>query len=148
VKAADGSGDKQQVVKFDKGQFGAAFVAASPDGKHLAYVVIGPAGELDIYTVPLTGDRIPHPFIRSPANESVPTFSPDGKWLAYESNQSGKNEVYITPFPAGGAQYLVSTNGGDRPIWRRDGKEIFYREYLMLMAVEVKPKLCTDSCPI
>jgi serine/threonine protein kinase len=140
VKAADGSGDKQLVVKFDKGQFGGAFVAASPDGKYLAFVMIGPAGKLDIYTVALTGDRIPHPFIHSPANDSVPTFSPDGKWLAYESNQSGRIEIYITRFPEGGAQYQVSTNGGDRPVWRRDSKEIFYREYLTLMAVEVKPK--------
>jgi Tol biopolymer transport system component len=143
VKAADGSGDKQHVVKFEKDQFGAAFLAASPDGKYLAYVVIGPAGKLDIYTVPLTGDRRPRPFLNSPANESVPTFSPDGKWLAYESNQSGKNEVYITPFPADGAQYQVSTDGGERPVWRRDGKEIFYREYLTLKAVEVKTKADT-----
>ncbi len=115
-------------------------MAASPDGKYLAFVMIGPAGKLDIYTVALTGDRIPHPFIHSPANDSVPTFSPDGKWLAYESNQSGRIEIYITPFPEGGAQYQVSMNGGDRPVWRRDSKEIFYREYLTLMAVEVKPK--------
>ena len=140
VKTADGSGDRQPVVKFEKGHLGAAFVAASPDGKYLAFVMIGPAGKLDIYTVPLAGDRIPRPFIKSLVNASVPTFAPDGKWLAYESNQSGRNEVYITPFPEGGAQYKVSTNGGDRPVWRHDGKEIFYREYLMLMAVELKPR--------
>ena len=140
VKAADGSGNEQQVVRFDKGQLGAAFIAASPGGKYLAYVAIGPQGKLGIYTVPLIGDHTPHPLIDSAGNESAPAFSPDGKWLAYESNQSGRREVYITPFPVGGAQYQVSTNTGERPLWSRRGKEIFYREYLTLMAVDVKER--------
>jgi Tol biopolymer transport system component len=137
AKAADGSGEERPVITFDKAQFGAAFLAASPDGTYLAYVTPDPARKLDIYAVPLTGDRTPHPFLHSPGNQSAPAFSPDGKWLAYESNQSGRNEVYITSFPAGGAQHEVSTSGGERPVWRRDGKEIFYRERLTLMAVEV-----------
>jgi hypothetical protein len=62
------------------------------------------------------------------------------KWLAYESTQSGRNEIYITPFPAGGEQYQVSTNGGERPVRRHDGKEIFYRENLRLMAVAVNTR--------
>jgi eukaryotic-like serine/threonine-protein kinase len=93
---------------------------------------------MDVYTVGLTGDHKPQPFLHSPANESSPAFSPDGKWLAYESDQSGRGEIYITAFPGGGAQYQVSTNGGERPVWRRDGKEVFYRENLKLMAVTVK----------
>jgi Tol biopolymer transport system component len=138
AKASDGSGAEQSVVRFGKGQYGAAFLAASGDGKFLAYVTSDPTTNLDVYTVPLQGDRKPHAFLRSTANESAPAFSPDSRWLAYESTQSGRNEVYITPFPEGGAQYQVSTNGGERPVWRRDGKEIFYREGLKLMAVEVK----------
>lgn len=138
--AADGSGDRKEVVKFPKDQVGAAFMAASPDSKYLAYVAIGPQGKLDLYTIPLTGDRTPHPFLHSTGNQSAPAFSPDGKWLAYESDQSGKRGVYVTPFPAGGAQYQVSVNVGERPLWSRDGKEIFYREYLTLMAVDVKEK--------
>ena len=140
AKAADGSGDEQPVVRFEKRQFGAALLAASPDGKFLAYVTSDPTTNLDIYIIPLTGDRKPRPFLHSAANESAPAFSPDGKWLAYESTHSGRNEVYITPFPAGGAQYQVSTAGGERPVWRRDGKEIFYRQNLELMAVEVTAK--------
>jgi Tol biopolymer transport system component len=136
MKAADGSGDEQPLVTFEKG-FGAAFLAASTDGKYLAYVGSDPITKLDIYTVPLSGERKPLPFLHSSANESAPVFSPDGKWLAYESDQSARNEVYITRFPGAGAQYQVSTMGGERPIWRRDGKEIFYREGLRLMAVEV-----------
>jgi len=140
VKAADSSGDVQAVVTSDKPQFATAFLAASPDGKYLAYVYLDPVSKLDIYTVPLTGDRKPLPFLHSAANESAPTFSPDGKWLAYESDQNGKSEVYVTAFPAGGAQYQVSTTGGERPVWRHDGKEIFYRAKLTMMAVEVDKK--------
>jgi Tol biopolymer transport system component len=140
VRAADGSGEQREVLKFDKNLLGALYLAVSPDGKFLAYVVLDPATSTDIYTMALNGDRNPQPFLHSPAREFAPAFSPDGKWLAYESSQSGRNEVYITPFPAGGAQYQVSTSGGERPIWRRDGKEIYYREGITLMAVEANTK--------
>jgi eukaryotic-like serine/threonine-protein kinase len=140
VMAADGSGDDREVVKFNKGQWGAVFLAVSPDGKHLAYVMFDATSEMTIYTVALSGDHKPQPFFHSPARESAPSFSPDGKWLAYESNRSGRNEVYISPFPAGGARYQVSTSGGERPTWRHDGREIYYREGLIIMAVEVNTK--------
>ncbi len=141
VRAADGSGEPREVVKFEKNVLGALFLAVSPDGKSLAYsaIVDQPRGA-DIYSVALSGERKPKPFLNTFANEMAPTFSPAGKWLAYESNSSGRNEVYITPFPDGGAQYQVSTSGGERPLWRRDGKEIYYREGLRVMAVEVRTK--------
>ena len=141
VRAADGSGEPREVVKFEKSVLGALFLTVSPDGKFLAYsaIVDRPRGS-DIYTVAISGERKLQPFLNTLANETAPTFSPDGKWLAYESDGSGRNEVYITPFPGGGAQYQVSTSGGERPLWRRDGKEIFYREGLRVMAVEVKAK--------
>jgi serine/threonine protein kinase/dipeptidyl aminopeptidase/acylaminoacyl peptidase len=139
VKDVDGSGSEQPLITFQKGQFGAVFLAASPDGKYLAYTTVDPTTKMDVYTVELTGDHRPKPFLQSPANESAPAFSPNGKWLAYESDQSGRGEIYVTAFPQGGTQYQVSTNGGERPVWRRDGKEIFYRENFKLMAVTVKP---------
>jgi eukaryotic-like serine/threonine-protein kinase len=139
VRAADGSGEEREIVKFSKDQSGASYLAVSPDGKFLAYVLES-ATNRDIYTLALDGVREPQPFLHSPAIESAPAFSPDGKWLAYESNSSGRNEVYITPFPAGGAQYQVSTNGGERPVWRHDGREIYYREGLVVMAAEVNTK--------
>jgi eukaryotic-like serine/threonine-protein kinase len=141
VRAADGSGEPRDVVKFEKNVLGALFLAVSPDGKFLAYAAIvdQPRGA-DIYTVALSGDRKPQAFLHTLANETAPAFSPDGKWLAYESNSSGRNEVYITPFPGGGAQYQLSTSGGERPAWRRDGKEVYYREGLRMMAVEVRAR--------
>jgi eukaryotic-like serine/threonine-protein kinase len=138
VKAADGSGGEEPLLTFEKDQFGAVFLAASPDGKYLAYATLDPTTKLDIYLMGLAGDHRPQPFLQSPANESAPSFSPDGKWLAYESDQNGRGEIFVTPFPGGGAQYQVSTNGGERPVWSRDGNQIFYRESLKLMAVAVK----------
>ena len=140
VRAADGSGEPRELLKFDTNSLGALFLAVSPDEKVLAYVSNNPSTGVDIDVIPLTGDRKPQPFLRTPARESTPTFSPDGKWLAFESTSSGRSEVYVTPFPSGGAQYQVSTNGGERPVWRRDGKEIYYREGLRIMAVEVSAK--------
>lgn len=139
VRAADGSGEAREVVKFEKSALGAMFLSASPDGKYLAFsAIIGAATGSDIYTSALSGDQTPQPFIHTVANETAPIFSPDSKWLAYESDQSGRREVFVTAFPGGGAQYQVSTGGGERPVWRRDGKEIFYREGLRVMAVQVK----------
>jgi Tol biopolymer transport system component len=143
AKAADGSRDERPVITFPAGHFGAFFLATSPDGQYLAYASPDAQSKnkrLQIFVLGLAGDHSPKLFLEGPADELAPAFSPDGKWLAYESAQSGRNEVYVTPFPAGGAQYQVSTNGGERPVWRRDGKEIFYRESLRLMAVKVTPK--------
>ena len=135
--ATDGSGAQQTLFTFSKGQPGAAFLAASPDGKYLAYAALDSAAKLSLYTLQLAQHAKPHLFLPPTANGSAPAFSPDGKWLAYESTQSGRNEVYITPFPNGGAQYQVSTNGGERPTWSHTGKEMFYRENLRLMSVNV-----------
>ncbi len=140
ARAADGSGEEKEVLKFDKNQYGALFLNVSPDGKSLAFEIIDRVTGGDIYTLALGGDGKPQPFLHSVANEAAPNFSPDGKWMAYESNRSGRNEAYISPFPAGGAQYQVSTRGGERPVWRHDGKEIYYREGLVIMAVEVNTK--------
>jgi Tol biopolymer transport system component len=76
--------------------------------------------------LPLSGERKPYPFLQSTFNELGARFSPDGKWLAYFSLESGRPEVYVVPFPGPGGKWQVSTGGGTWPRWRRDGKEIFY----------------------
>jgi len=140
VKVVDGSA-REQPLGFEKGQNVAMFPTTSRDGKYLAYISEDPATKrFHIHTVALTGDRTPQLFRSSSANEIMPSFSPDGKWLAYESDQSGREEVYLSPFPSAGAQYQVSTNGGERPVWRHDGKEIYYRSNLRMMAVKVNEK--------
>ena len=76
--------------------------------------------------MPLDGDRKPFPVVQTNFDERDAQFSPDGKWIAYQSNESGRFEIYVQPFPGPGAQVLISTNGGAQARWRRDGKELFY----------------------
>jgi hypothetical protein len=87
--------------------------------------------------LPLFGDRKPFPFIESPFFEAGSQFSPDGHWLAYNTNESGPSEVFVVPFPGPGARVRISTAGGDNARWRRDGKEIFYLAGNTLMAAAV-----------
>src|SRR2546425_4342176 len=80
----------------------------------------------EIWALPLKGDRQPFPVVRTEFEERDGQFSPDGKWIAYQSNSSRRFEIYVQPFPGPGASSLISTNGGVQVRWRRDGKELFY----------------------
>jgi Tol biopolymer transport system component/tRNA A-37 threonylcarbamoyl transferase component Bud32 len=97
----------------------------SADGRFIAYAPRS-AGQSDIWVLPLFGDRKPFPLTQTPFRESSAAFSPDGRWIAYTSDEDGRNNVYVQPFPGPGAKYPVSRNGGYQPIWRADGKELFY----------------------
>ena len=77
------------------------------------------------------------PFVASPAEERAPVFSPDGKWIAYVSNESGTDETYVKPYPAPGERVTISNEGGIEPVWSRDGRELFYRVGNAMMAVSV-----------
>ena len=86
------------------------------------------------------GDRQPRLFLQTEFNEKQGRFSPDGKWMAYASDESGKYEIYVQPFPATGGKWQISTNGGEQPSWRRDGKELYYvAGDKKLIAVTVEP---------
>ncbi|MGH9253326.1 MAG: TolB family protein [Vicinamibacterales bacterium] len=91
--------------------------------------------------VSLQGERNPKPFIQTPFTESAPRFSPDGHWLAYTSNESGRPGVYVQPFPGPGGKWLISTDGGAEPIWSRNRRELFYRngDKMMAVGVETEP---------
>jgi hypothetical protein len=83
-------------------------------------------------------DRKAQPFIRTPFNETVPQFSPlDGRWLAYVSNESGRNEIYVQAYPGPGGKWQISTDGGTEPVWNRNGRELFYRSGNKMMAVDI-----------
>ena len=117
----------------------------SPDGHYLVYTELDPKthGDMWLLADPLskTGERKPVPFLRTPFDESQGQISPDGRWIAYTSNESGQNELYVRPFPSGDGKWQVSTKGGVQARWRRDGHELFYLEGLVprfrLMAVSV-----------
>jgi len=79
-----------------------------------------------LFVLPLFGDRRPFPFLQTQFNTTYGRFSPDGRWVAYQSNESGRFEIYVAPFPGPGGKWQISTAGGQGPGWRRDGNEIFY----------------------
>jgi hypothetical protein len=110
------------------------------DGKLLLYSDQDPKTKRDLWLLPMTGDRKPSLFLQTEFNESEGKFSPDGQWVAYESDASGKLEVYVRPFrtDGSGSESLVSNGGGSQPRWRKDGKELFYFSNPgKLMAVDV-----------
>jgi Tol biopolymer transport system component len=98
----------------------------SPDGKRIVFWTQDPKSGGDLWVLPLEGDKKPAPLIASPFYETHGQISPDGKWIAYTSNSTGRNEVYVQPFPSGSGRYQISFHGGDWPRWRGDGKELFY----------------------
>lgn len=114
----------------------------SPDGKFVMYYATGdPKTAYDIWVLPLEGDRKAFPFLRTESNELFGQFSPDGKWVAYTSDESGHREIYVTPFPGAGGKRQVSVAGGQASHWRADGKELYYiAPDNRLMAAEVSMK--------
>ena len=114
----------------------------SPDDRFLLYATVGgPTGQ-DLWVLPLFGDaQKPFPFLQTQSNKGTGQFSPDGHWIAYRSNETGRFEIYVAPFPGPGGKWQVSTTGGTGPRWRRDGKELFYvgpGNTLMAAAVAVE----------
>jgi serine/threonine-protein kinase len=118
----------------------------SPDGKFLLfdawdYADTSPANTgWDIFVLPLSGERKVRPFLQTKSAEGSASFSPDGRWVAYESDESGRYEVYVRPFPGPGARWQISTEGGLDARWSRSGRELFYRQADKMMAVDVETK--------
>jgi eukaryotic-like serine/threonine-protein kinase len=96
-------------------------------------------GSIDIKALPMEGDGKVKPMLRENYNENQPQISADGRWLAYTSDESGKNEIYVRPFPnVNEGRWQVSTSGGDKPLWSKDSRELFYQNGDAVMAVSVK----------
>ena len=140
---ADGSGQPQALTESSAEQVPYSF---TPDGKRLAYSDFT-EGRDQIWTVPLEEQGgqwkagKPEPFFKSTFSDLQPSFSPDGRWLAYASNESGKYEVYVRAFPpsAGqGGKWQISNSGGMSPYWSRNGHDLLYRSGLQIMAVSYK----------
>jgi len=135
-KPSSGAGQEQVIFRSNQDKF---LTDWSLDGRFLVFHTPGPKTGWDVWVVPLTGERKPMTFAQSEFSEVQGQLSPDERWMAYASNESGTMEVYVQPFPASGGKWQVSTGGGSQPRWRRDGKELFYVSAdKRLMAVEVK----------
>jgi Tol biopolymer transport system component/predicted Ser/Thr protein kinase len=126
---SDGSGEAQRLTD---GKLNEVPYSISPDGKRLAFHQNGNGGSPDIFMAPIEGD-FDHPklgkvelFLGTPFVEAQPAFSPDGRWLAYLSAESGTLEVYVRPFPGPGGRWQISTGGGVFPGWSRDGRELLF----------------------
>lgn len=99
----------------------------SPDANYITYESVSPQTKYDLWYVPLSGDRKPEIFLQTQFNETHSRFSPDGKWIAYTSDETGRGEIYLRRFPSSGdGKWQVSTGGGDQAQWRSDGKELYY----------------------
>jgi len=139
AKSASGAGDEQPLLVSPQIK---AALDWSPDGRVLLYSAQDPKTASDLWVLPMTGERKPFPVVQTSFDEIEGQFSPDAQWLAYASNESGRYEIYIQPFPEPGGKWQISTAGGSQPRWRRDGRELFYVASdgrLMAVPVRVAP---------
>ena len=146
-KRVDGTTNEEPLLAAGAG--GAPFPTDwSADGRYVLYGGTQvTAGSPDIWALPLFGDRKPFPLVQTPFAETNAAFSPDGRWFAYESNESGQLDIYVQPFPPTGGKFQVSKNGGARPVWRRDGQELFFlspESKLMAAAIDTTAQFQAD----
>jgi len=132
---SDGTGSAERLTTGPNQQWP---YAVTRDGQTLVYIEQGPKTSFDIYSIPLTGDRTPRGLLTSQADERRPTLSPDGKWMAYQSDESGSFEIFVRPFPdVNAGRWQVSAGGGASPLWGADIGEILYRQGQTVMRVGV-----------
>lgn len=139
-KPADGSGEEETLFSKEFEDQGATPFCVSPDGKTLLFgrIVTGADG---IYAISLDGSAKVQPFLQSTFYQGRPRFSPDGHWVVYESNETGRPEIYVQPYPGPGGKWMISTEGGIYPLWARTGHEIFFssENKIMVVPVETQP---------
>lgn len=141
---ADRSGPEERLTTVGKMQSPASW---SPGARTLAFTQVDPKTGPDVYVVEMA-DRLPRPIVQSRFAEGSPKFSPDGRWIAYTSNESGRNEIYVQPYPGPGPKLQISNAGGADTVWNPSGGELFYRngDKMMVVAVKTSPTL-TASPP-
>jgi Tol biopolymer transport system component len=142
----DGGSEEQPLIAGAEGE---SPLDWSPDGALILYATLGSETASDLWAVALAGDRKPFPVVQTRVDDVQGQFSPDGKWLAYGSNESGRYEVYVQAFPKAGAKLQVSTAGGLQPRWRRDGRELYYIDTNnRMMAVQILPSTDTRTVDV
>jgi Tol biopolymer transport system component len=145
-KAADGSGPEEQLTA---GEYTQGPESWSPDGREMTFGQWSPETQSDLWVLPRPDGAAGEPrlLVGTRFSEGGSTFSPDGGWLAYESPESGRYEVYVQPYPGPGGRVQVSTDGGEGPIWAPSGRELFYRsgDKMMVVPIEMKPSFKAGS---
>jgi Tol biopolymer transport system component len=150
---ADGAGEALRLTHSNNQQEPVSF---SPDGKRLAFREVSPQTDAGLWTVLLEGAESDHPkvektepFLQSSFAELWPMISPDGRWLAYLSNESGGLEVYVKPFPGPGGKLRISTGGGSDPLWSKRERQLFYRSVdgIMVASYTVSGEVFLASKP-
>ena len=147
-KASNGIGSEDLLLKSDEPQYPFDW---SPDGRFLLYGDTA-GSHFDLKYLPLVGDdRKPRVYLQNQFNQSQAQFSPDGRWVAYTSDETGRNEISVQSFPQASKKWMVSTSGGTQPRWRRDGKELFYLSSdstMMAVAVTTVPEFRVIGNPV
>src|SRR4029077_10956211 len=123
VKAASGSGAEDLLLSTEQNK---AATDWSPDGRYILFRSPSLSTGFDLWAWPVEGTRQPFPVVQTMFEERDGQFSPDGNWIAYQSNESGRTEIFVQSFPGPGGKSQVSTGGGAQVRWRKDGRELFY----------------------
>jgi dipeptidyl aminopeptidase/acylaminoacyl peptidase len=136
VRPSSGAGEEEALLITPNGK---DVLDWTPDGRFLVFLENSPNTGWDLWLLPVEADRKAVPLLQTQFQEFDAQFSPDGRWIAYGSDESGRWEVYVQSFPLTGAKWQISTSGGFEPRWKHDGTELFYLTLeATLMAVEVK----------
>jgi len=141
---ADGTGPAEVLLVAPEDQWAGDI---TPDGRTLLFRSGGAGPARSIHTLSLAAPRTARPFVANEFDNHSPALSPDGHWVAYASNESGRLEVYVRPFPGPGGRWQVSLDGGTEPVWARSGRELFYRNgtKLMVAAIALQPTFAVGA---
>jgi serine/threonine-protein kinase len=134
IGAVQGTGQPRAFIAREHEQWGGSF---SPDGRAFSFYDVHPDTGRDIWVFDVDSQES-HPYLVTQANERAPKISPDGRWMAYLSNESGLDEIYVESYPERGRKWTISTEGGTEPNWSTDGSELFYRQGDQMMVVDVE----------
>ena len=138
-KAADGTGQVERLTTSPNFQIPGSF---SPDGKRLVFSEVTPETSMDLHVLSMEGEPTAQPLLQTQFDEGSAAISPDGRWVAYNSNESGRFEVYVRPFPKVEAgKWQISSDGGVKPVWGPQGRELFYRngEAMTVVRIQADP---------
>ena len=145
-RSADGRGEVEQLATFEAVSIPSP-ASWSPDGETLLIGYASTRIGFDIGVLSLAGDRRWEPLLQTDVNEENAEVSPDGRWVAYNSSETGRNEVYVERFPTLGDREQISTAGGRQPVWSPDGRELFYRaaDAMMVVSIDTEPTLALGT---